>query len=353
MTDKIVEEDLSSIAESIKAEAKALEGKTLLITGGSGFIGSYFIATIDILNKKYFKKPCKVISLDNHIVGKSNNLIKEINSPEIKYIEHDVTKPFETKEPIDYIVSAAGVASPVYYKKFPIQTIEGTIFGLKNALELCGEKKSKSILFFSSSEIYGDPDPNFIPTPETYKGNVSSIGPRSCYDESKRIGEALSTAHFRVHGTPVKIVRPFNVYGPGMKGTDYRVIPMFLSQGCRGQPLTVHDRGNQTRTFCYATDAITGFFKVLLSDKNGEVFNVGNDQDEINMRSLADLMAQEIFDNKAKVNLIKYPDAYPQDEPRRRCPDISKISKQLGYSPKVDLKTGLKRSYQWFRENAI
>ena len=353
MADKIVEEDLQNIAEAIKAEAKVLEGKTLLITGGSGFIGSYFIATIDILNNKYFKKPCKVISLDNHLVGRSNNLIKEINSPHVKYIEHDVTKPFETKEPIDYIVSAAGVASPVYYKKYPIQTIEGTIFGLKNALELCREKKSKSILFFSSSEIYGDPDPNFIPTPETYKGNVSSIGDRSCYDESKRIGETLSMAHFRVYKTPVRVVRPFNVYGPGMKGADYRVIPTFLAQGCRGEALTVHDKGNQTRTFCYVTDAIIGFFKVLLSGKDGEVYNVGNEDDEINMRSLADMVASEVFDNKVKVNLIKYPDAYPQDEPRRRCPDISKISKQLGYSPKVDLKTGLKRSYLWFRENAI
>ena len=160
-------------------------------------------------------------------------------------------------------------------------------------------------------------------------------------------------AHFRVYKTPVKIVRPFNVYGPGMKGTDYRVIPTFLAQGCRSQPLTVHDKGNQTRTFCYVTDAIIGFFKVLISGKDGEVYNVGNTDDEINMRSLADMVASEVFDNKVKVNLIRYPDAYPQDEPRRRCPDITKISKQLGYSPKVDLKNGLKRSYLWFKENAI
>ncbi len=207
-------------------------------------------------------------------------------------------------------------------------------------------------MYFSSSEIYGDPDPNFIPTPETYKGNVSSIGDRSCYDESKRIGETICMAHYRVYKTPVKVVRPFNVFGPGMKGTDFRVIPNFLSQGCKGNPLTVHDKGNQTRTFCYATDAMIGFFKVLLSNNNGQVYNVGNDNDEINMRSLADLIASEIFSNKVQVNLIKYPEKYPQDEPKRRCPDLTKIKKDLGYTPSVDLKTGLKRSYNWFKSNA-
>lgn len=347
-----VEQDLETIAESIKTGAKALEGKTMLITGGSGFIGSYLVATIDLLSRKYLQKPCKVISLDNHIVGKSNNLIKEIKSDNVQFIEHNVCDPFEIDAQADYIVSAAGVASPVYYKKFPIETIEGTIFGIKNTLELARKQKSKSILFFSSSEIYGDPAPEFIPTPETYKGNVSPTGDRSCYDESKRIGETICMAYHRVHGTPVKIVRPFNVYGPGMKGADYRVIPAFLSQGSRNQPLTVHDKGNQTRTFCYVTDAITGFFKVLLSDKNGEVFNVGNDNDEINIRSLAGLIASDVFDNKIKVNLIKYPDNYPQDEPKRRCPDLSKIKKSFNYSPKISLKTGLKRSYAWFKAYA-
>jgi len=351
-----VEQDLNVIVHSIKEEAKALEGKTILITGGSGFIGSYFVATVDLLNKKYFKNPCKVISLDNYIVGKGkrkNNLIKEINNEDVKFIDHDVCKPFKIEESVDYIVSAAGVASPVYYKQFPIQTIEGTIFGIKNALELAMEKKTRSLLYFSSSEIYGDPDPNFIPTPENYKGNVSSIGSRSCYDESKRIGETLCMAYFKVHNSPVKIVRPFNVFGPGMNGTDYRVIPKFLSQGLGGESLTVHDQGNQTRTFCYVTDAMIGFFKVLLSEKNGIVYNVGNNNDEINMRSLADMVASEIFKNKIKVKLIKYPDNYPQDEPKRRCPDLTKITTELNYRSSIDIKTGLKRSFKWFKSNAV
>ncbi|MBP9732115.1 MAG: NAD-dependent epimerase/dehydratase family protein [Candidatus Magasanikbacteria bacterium] len=349
VVNRIVEEDLEIIAEGIKEERSKLEGKTVFITGGSGFLGSYFIAVIDLLNRKYFAKPCKVLSADNHIVGKRNNLLKDILSEHITFINHNVCNPISIDEPVDYIISAAGVASPVYYKRYPIETIEGTIFGLKNALELAREKKSQSILYFSSSEIYGDPDPNAIPTPETYKGNVSSIGPRSCYDESKRLGETLAQAFHQVHNVPVKTVRPFNVYGPGMSAKDYRVVPTFLSQAIEGKSLTVHDKGNQTRTFCYVTDAMTGFFKVLLSEKGGEVYNVGNDNDEINMKSLGDIVAKEIVENKIEVNLVNYPDTYPQDEPKRRSPDLTKIKTSLGYSPKIDLKTGLRRSYEWMK----
>ncbi len=348
----VVEQDLTTIAEAIKEEAKLLEGKTVLITGGSGFIGSYMVAVIDLLNRSYLAKPCKVVSLDIYITGQNsrNNLVKEIDSEHIRYIKHDVRTPIELDGPVDYIISAAGVASPVYYKKFPIETIEGTIFGIKNALEMARQKKAAGVLYFSSSEIYGDPDPNFIPTPETYKGNVSSIGERSCYDESKRIGETMCRAFFTVHKVPVRMVRPFNVYGPGMKSTDYRVIPTMLSRGLQGKELTVHDKGSQTRTFCYITDAVIGFFKVLLKGRDGEVYNVGNDAEEINMLALAEAIAETVFNGKVHVKLISYPDNYPQDEPRRRCPDLSKIKAELGYMQKVSLKDGLKRSVVWMRD---
>lgn len=348
-----VEQDLDDVCAVIAEEAKKLEGKTLLVTGGSGFIGSYIVAVIDKLNKDCLKKPCKVLSVDNHLVGKKNNLVKEISSEHIHFITHDVCTPFNYDGEIGYIINAAGVASPVYYKRFPIETIEGAIYGVKNMLELAKKKNSKSFLYFSSSEIYGDPDPKLVPIPETYKGNVSSIGDRSCYDESKRIGETLCMAYYKVHGTPVKIVRPFNVFGPGMSGKDYRVISKFISQGNMGMGLTVHGRGNQTRTFCYVTDAVTGFFKVLLSGSNGEVYNVGNDNDEINMKALADTIVSAVFNNKVKVKLVQYPENYPQDEPNRRCPDLSKIRKNLGYEPKIDLKTGLKRFQKWFKHNAL
>lgn len=346
----IVDLDLFTIVEGLEKEAPALEGKTVVITGGSGFIGSYVITVIDFLNKYYFTKPCKVISLDNHIVGRKNNLLREVASEHITFLEQNVCTPFTVDGTVDYIISAAGVASPVYYKRYPIETIEGTVFGLKNSLELARQKQVKGVLYFSSSEIYGDPDPNFVPTPETYKGNVSSIGPRSCYDESKRLGETLALAYHSTHQVPVKIVRPFNVFGPGMSSKDYRVIPTFLSQGLAGQPLPVHDKGNQTRTFCYATDAIIGFFKVLLVGEGGQVYNIGNENDEINMKALADMVADEIFQGKVPVALISYPDTYPQDEPRRRCPDLSKAKKALGYQSKVSLRVGLKKSYLWLKK---
>src|SRR3989344_2814560 len=349
----VVEEDLNVIAKGIEQVAGALEGKTVLITGGSGFVGSYLVATIDLLNKKYFKEPCRVLSLDNHIVGKRNNLLKEIDSEYITFKQHNICEPVVPDMPIDYIVSAAGIASPVYYKKYPIETIEGTDLWLNNMLKLAMEKKVASILYFSSSEIYGDPDPKFIPTPETYKGNVSSTGPRTCYDESKRLGETLCMAYYQTHQVPVKFVRPFNVYGPGMSAKDYRVVPTFLSQAIEGKPLTVHDKGNQTRTFCYVTDAIIGFFKVLLSDKNGEVFNIGNDGPEINMKSLAEIFVEIVPDKKVAINLVSYPDNYPQDEPSRRCPDLSKAKSMVDYQPSISLRDGLARSYKWMKNVLI
>ena len=353
IVNSIVEEDIAAVADAVREEAKLLEGKTILITGGSGFIGSYMVAVIDLLNSKVFSKPCTVISVDNHVTGQSsrNNLVKEIDSGHIKFISHDVRFPLGLAEPVDYIVCAAGVASPIYYKRYPIETIEGTVFGVKNALELARQKKVRGLLYFSSSEIYGDPDPNFIPTPETYKGNVSSIGERSCYDESKRLGETMCVAYFSVHNVPVRIVRPFNVYGPGMSSKDYRVIPTLMSQGIEGRDLTVHDKGNQTRTFCYITDALAGFFKVLLNGRDGEAYNVGNDSEEINMHALAETIVDAVFSGKVHVKLISYPDNYPKDEPKRRCPDLSKAKRELGYVPKVALRAGLLRAYAWLRDS--
>ena len=348
MIHPIVRQDIRSIAKNIKKEAKALEGKTLLISGGAGFLGRYIVGTIHHLNKEYFKKPCTILVVDNFITGIKNRLYVDGNAQDIKVIEQNVIKPFTVEGPIDYIIHAAGLASPVYYQKYPIETIESAIFGAKNLLELARAKKVKSFLFFSSSEIYGDPDPNFIPTPETYHGNVSCIGSRACYDESKRLGETLTMTYHDVYGIPVKIVRPFNIFGPGMRQDDFRVVPTFIGNALRGKMLPVHDEGNQTRTFCYISDATVAFLKVLLSSKKAEVSNVGNDENEINMMSLAQIVA-ELFDNKIEINKIEYPASYPKDEPRRRSPDLTKIRTQLHYRPEVDLRQGLKRTIDWFR----
>lgn len=347
---KIIKEDLETIIKTLGKEARLLEGKILLISGGAGFLGTYFLGVIYLLNKNIFKKPCKVISVDNYITGEKSSFLKDLKDPNIKFIEGDVTKPLNIKEPIDYVVHMAGIASPFYYKKFPLETLEVTVTGTKNLLELAKFNKIKGFLLFSSSEIYGDPDPNYVPIPEYYKGNVACIGPRACYDESKRLAETLATTYHQLYGIPVKIVRPFNVYGPGMKPNDYRVIPSFINRGLDGQALHVHGRGNQTRTFCYITDAITGFFKVLLFGKEGEVYNVGITKGEMNMVSLANMVKDLLGKKGVKVKLIDYPNSYPADEPNRRCPDITKINKELRYRPSIDLETGLKRTIKWYKE---
>lgn len=346
---RVTQTDITKIAQSIKKDAKALSGKTLLITGGSGFLGKYFLNTIWYVNKKVLSKPCRVITIDNYITGreeKDNPLLKDNN---FVFLRHDICSPFATKEKVHFIIHAAGIASPVFYMKYPLQTLEVATQGTKNMLEFARKKHVDSFLFFSSSEIYGDPDPNFVPTPETYPGNVSCIGPRSCYDESKRLGETLCIIYYQIHKIPIKIVRPFNVYGPGMMVDDARVIPRFLTSALKKEALPVHAGGNQTRTFCYVTDAITAFFKVLFSRKSGEVYNVGNDDSELNMMTLAQIIS-ELFKGKVEIKSIDYPPSYPQGDPRRRAPDLTKIRTILGYKPKISLKIGLKRTLRWYKE---
>lgn len=340
--------DLEVTLNDIKKEAKALEGKTLLISGGSGFLGTYINLIIYLLNENIFKKKCKVISIDNYITGTKKNLHFKNQDGIFKYLEQDIKLPIDIGGKIDFVIHAAGIASPFYYKKYPLETMESAIIGAKNLLELSRQQNIQSFLLFSSSEIYGNPDASSIPTPETYEGRVSSIGPRSCYDESKRLAETLSILYYQIYQVPVKIVRPFNIYGPGMKHTDYRVIPSYIYSGLKGKTLPVHDTGHQTRTFCYITDALTAIFKVLISGKNGHVYNIGNDTPELSMYELASIIS-ELLGNGAKPRRKSYPAGYPSEEPRRRCPDLTKIKTELNYIPRIDLKSGLKKTIKWFK----
>ena len=347
MTHRIIEEDVEAIAKNIEKECRKLSGKTMLITGGAGFLGNYFISAIDFLNRNALEKPCKIISVDNFITGVKYRLEESEN---FRAIKHNVKDPFEVSEKIDFIIHAAGIASPKFYRKYKIETIDVATLGTKNMLELAMKKRPESVLFFSSSEVYGDPDPKFVPTPETYVGRVSCTGPRSNYDESKRLGETMCIAYFQEHNVPVKIVRPFNIFGPGMRLDDYRVIPNFVANAMQKKPIPVYGSGKHTRTFCYVTDGITGFLKVLLSDFDGEVFNVGNDSNEISMEDLAKIVA-EIFENKIKIEKTSGPtDAYASADPKRRCPDLAKIRAKLSFEPKIDLKTGVKRFVEWAEE---
>ncbi|KKQ75730.1 MAG: Nucleoside-diphosphate-sugar epimerase [Candidatus Woesebacteria bacterium GW2011_GWB1_38_5b] len=349
VADSIVESDLDHIIEGIKKEAGLLEGKTILISGGSGFLGSYFTKIFERLNQTVLKNPCRVISIDNYITGSpQKNFLGDISDDNIEFVYHDIRLPMFIQDNIDFVIHAAGLASPFYYQKYPLETIEAAVTGAKNLLEMARSRKIESFLFFSSSEIYGNPDPKYVPTPETYEGRVSSVGPRACYDESKRLTETICTVYNQKFGIPIKIVRPFNVYGPGMKADDYRVVPMFLSKGLAGEDLPVHGTGKQTRTFCYVSDAMIGFFKVLLSGKPNEAYNIGSGSPEVTMLQLAGIIAKHLG-NGVKAKEIDYPSSYPAGEPQRRCPDLTKARTELDYKATVSLEDGLKRSILWFR----
>ena len=220
---------------------------------------------------------------------------------------------------------------------------------MKISLDLARANPGCRLAFFSSSEIYGDPDKLNIPTRESYRGNVACLGPRACYDMSKRLGETLVQIYHQQYGVHGTIIRPFNVYGPGMQKTDYRVLPNFGARLMEGKSLQIYGHGDQTRTFCYVTDAVGGFLRVLMEGVPGEPYNIGNPSPEISMKALAGEVARALGRDKVDFDIVDYPDTYPADEPNRRCPDISKAAQQLGYAPRVGLEDGLKRFFDWAR----
>lgn len=340
--------DVEEIIDLLGPVSSDFEGKTLLFAGGMGFLGRYFMSVFARLNEKVFEEPCKLIVLDNYITSSKTTEFKKFFE-DFEFIETDITKGFEPDVPVDYIIHCAGIASPYYYRAYPLETADVAIAGNRNLLEVARANQAR-YTFFSSSEIYGDPDPDHIPTPESYRGNVSSQGPRACYDESKRMGETLCYVYHNLHGVASTIIRPFNVYGPGMQESDYRVLPNFGSMIKAGKPLKVYGAGNQTRTFCYVSDAINGFLRVIARGVPGETYNIGNTLPELSMLRLVEICA-EVLEREIPHSVIEYPDSYPADEPNRRCPDIRKAKLQLEYAPTVDLHEGLRRFLSWSQAN--
>lgn len=344
MTEFLLQSDIAEICQRLGDAAKDFAGKTVLLTGGRGFLGRYFMAMFAHLNEHVLDKPCRLIAMDNLITaGKEGAEIPEF--PNVTFVQHDVIEPVKLDHKIDYVIHAAGIASPFYYRAYPLETLEVAVRGTRNMLELATEHNAR-FTFFSSSEIYGDPDPKHVPTPESYRGHVSCQGPRACYDESKRVGETLCYIFHEKHGTKTNTIRPFNVFGPGMQETDYRVLPNFANRIKAGRPLNVYGSGNQTRTFCYITDAMVGFTLVVLKGVPGEPYNIGNPKPEISMVELVKNI-EKALGKKVEHNIIEYPDSYPADEPNRRCPDIKKARLQLGFEPGVELQDGLKRFLNW------
>lgn len=272
---EVVEQDLEDICSRLKGELAALQGKRLFVSGGAGFLGYYIIQAALHWNATRSGPPVDVVACDNFIRGVPAWLSDLVAHPALTLVKHDITTPLpRALGDFDFVVHAASIASPTYYRKHPIETMDANVTGLRLLLDRCREQHGRNhplggMLFFSTSEIYGDPPPDQIPTPETYRGNVSCTGPRACYDESKRFGETLCVNFAREFGLPVTIARPFNNYGPGLKITDRRVIADFARDIIAGRDLVLLSDGGPTRTFCYVADAVVGYYKILVRGRGG------------------------------------------------------------------------------------
>jgi len=344
MVERVLASDIEDVAARLGEAAQELSGKTILLAGARGFLGSHFTELFALLNERVLRKPCSVVALDNLLTSSSASRVAREHA-HIRFVRHDVIQPFDWEGPLDYVIHAAGVASPFFYRAYPLETLAVSISGTRNLLELATRTRAR-LTYFSSSEIYGDPDPKHVPTPESYRGYVATRGPRACYDEGKRVGETLAYVFHETFGTAAVTVRPFNVYGPGMAERDYRVLPNFASRIKAGKPLSVYGSGAQTRTFCYVADALAGFMLATLRGVPGEVYNIGNPVPEVSMLELVRRI-ETVLGRRLACNVIEYPDSYPADEPMRRCPDIRKAQLQLGYDPAVDLNEGLRRFFAW------
>ncbi|MBU0547430.1 MAG: SDR family oxidoreductase [Candidatus Omnitrophica bacterium] len=306
--------------------------KTVLITGGAGFIGSHMCEKL--LNNNY-----AVICLDNFITSSEENIKALFRYKDFRFELRNVSNHIGIPGKIDYVLHCASLASPEDYLDFPIQTLKVGSLGTHNALGLAKNKKAVFLLF-STSEIYGDPLVH--PQKESYWGNVNPVGVRGCYDESKRFAEAITMAYQRVHKLDTKIVRIFNTYGPKMRHNDGRVVPNFILCAISNKPLTVYGKGQQTRSFCYIDDLLEGLLRLMLSKINQPV-NLGN-PDELTIMQLAKLVLK-ITRSKSKIVYRQL----PVDDPRQRQPDISKAHKLLSWKPAFCLQEGLERTIAWFK----
>jgi len=303
-----------------------------VITGGAGFLGSH-------LCERLVASDWDVLCLDNLVTGLEANVAHLLNHPHFRIARQDVTRYIDVPGPVDFVLHFASPASPVDYLKLPIQTLKVGALGTHNSLGLALAKKAKYLLA-STSECYGDPEVS--PQPESYRGHVNPIGPRGVYDEAKRFAEAMTMAYHRAHDVDTRIARIFNTYGPRMRLNDGRALPNFVYQALTGQPLTVHGDGQQTRSFCYVSDLIEGIYRLMQSEEH-EPVNLGNPQ-EITILEFAERIRALTGSN---VPIVFKP--LPEDDPKQRCPDITKARRILHWEPEVSLDEGLPRTLEFFR----
>lgn len=305
----------------------------ILITGGAGFLGSH-------LSDLLLGDGHEVIAMDNLVTGNTDNIAHLAGNPKFSFIHHDVSNYIYIQGELDAILHFASPASPIDYLDLPIPTLKVGSLGTHNALGLALAKNAR-LLLASTSEVYGDPQVH--PQTEDYWGHVNPVGPRGVYDEAKRFAEAITMAYHRYHNVETRIVRIFNTYGPRMRLDDGRVVPNFIKQALKGEELTIYGDGSQTRSFCYVSDLIAGIYKLLMSDEP-EPTNIGNPS-EITILQFAEKI-NEITGNKAGIRL----EPLPEDDPKRRQPNIAKAQRVLDWNPKVSLDEGMNKTISWFAD---
>lgn len=325
------ENDIQVILNNL--EYLSLAGKRILITGGAGFLGSWMCETV-------LAKGGSVVCIDNFSSGRPSNIEHFNRSPQFSIVHHDISQPLEIEGRFDCVMHCASRASPLEFERYPLEILKSNTLGTMNMLEVA-RKLNTPFLFTSTSEIYGDP--GVTPTPETYRGNVNTIGIRGCYDEAKRAGEAICMAYHREYGTDVRIARIFNTYGPRMRNDGFygRVVPRFIHQALQNSPLTIFGDGLQTRSFCYVTDQVEGLIRLAFTPGlTGIPVNIGNPC-EITILELAHRIIHLTQSN----SVLEYHEL-PEDDPLRRSPDITRAKKMLNWEPKVDLNSGLEKMIQ-------
>ncbi|BCX48284.1 UDP-glucuronate decarboxylase (UGD) and related protein [Haloferula helveola] len=308
------------------------KGQTAVVTGGAGFVASHLV-------DRLLTDGLKVVALDNFVTGNRANIAHLADHPDFRFIEHDVSEPYSIDGDVAFVFHMASPASPIDYVEIPVDTLKAGSYASHHALELAKEKGA-TYLVASTSEVYGDPE--IHPQPEGYWGNVNSIGVRSCYDEAKRYAEAVTMAYHRAHGVDTKIVRIFNTYGPRMRLDDGRVVPAFIGQALRGEPMTIFGDGKQTRSFCYVSDLVEGIWRLARSNFH-EPVNCGNPH-EMSIGEFAEAIARI-----CEVELKVEDRPLPPDDPKVRKPDISRAKEVLDWEPKVSFDEGIRETIAFFK----
>jgi UDP-glucuronate decarboxylase len=326
-------DEFNSPVVSVSQQKASQRKKSILIAGGAGFLGSR-------LCEIYLEEKCRVTCLDNLSTGRIKNVEELFGNPDFSFLDFDISKPLTFRSGYDFIYNMACPASPPKYQADPIQTLKTNLHGAFNMLDLAQQNHAR-ILQSSTSEVYGDP--SVSPQPETYWGNVNTIGPRSCYDEGKRAAETVFWEYQKCYGVDVRIARIFNAYGPGMDPTDGRVVSNFIMQALQGQPITIYGDGSQTRSFCYREDMVAGLMALMHCDSAGhDPVNIGNPT-EFTMIELAELVLEKV-NSKSKISFCDL----PLDDPKQRCPDITCAKTMLGWRPTVELADGLNDTIAYF-----